>query len=77
MGGAQDKQQEIVNKDLKIKGVYLKKAINDGVRSIRLQGLPILGKYYKEANGNIIDGIGVFDLYTESPGPTFPVALVI
>ena len=73
MGGAQDKQQEIVNKDLKIKGVYLKKAINDGVPGLYVCGAyQFLGKYYKEANGNIIDGIGVFDLYTESPGPDVP-----
>lgn len=67
MGGAQDKQQEIVNDDLKIKGSFLKKAINDGVPGLYVCGAyQFLGKYYKEANGKIIDGIGVFDLYTKS-----------
>jgi len=65
MGGAQDKQQEIVNQDLKNKGLFLKKAINDGVPGLYVCGAyQFLGKYYKEADGKIIDGIGVFDLYT-------------
>lgn len=73
MGGAQDKQQEIVNQDLKSKGSFLKKAINEGVPGLYVCGAyQFLGKYYKEANGNIIDGIGVFDLYTESPGLNVP-----
>ena len=67
MGGAQDKQQEIVNQDLKIKGSFLKKAINDGVPGLYVCGAyQFLGKYYKLADGKIIDGIGAFDLYTES-----------
>jgi CobQ-like glutamine amidotransferase family enzyme len=71
MGGAQDKQQEIVNIDLKKnKGKYLKKAISSGVPGLYVCGAyQFLGKYYKEADGNIIDGIGIFDVYTESPGP--------
>lgn len=73
MGGAQDKQQEIVNQDLKNKGEFLKKAINDGVPGLYVCGAyQFLGKYYKEADGNIINGIGAFDLYTESPGLNVP-----
>jgi len=73
MGGAQDKQQEIVNKDLKIKGKYLKDAIAQGVPGLYVCGAyQFLGKYYKEADGNIISGIGAFDLYTENPGANVP-----
>jgi hypothetical protein len=73
MGGAQDTQQEIVNKDLKIKGKILKNVINDGVPGLYVCGAyQFLGKYYKEANGNIIDGIGIFDIFTESPGINVP-----
>lgn len=68
MGGAQDKQQEIVNSDLKVKGKFLKTAIKNGVPGLYVCGAyQFLGKYYKEADGNIINGIGAFDLYTESP----------
>jgi hypothetical protein len=73
MGGAQDTQQEIVNKDLKIKGKILKNVINDGVPGLYVCGAyQFLGKYYKEANGNIIDGIGIFDVFTVSPGINVP-----
>ncbi|MEK7177397.1 MAG: cobalamin biosynthesis protein CobQ, partial [Patescibacteria group bacterium] len=73
MGGAQDKQQEIVNQDLKNKGSFLKKLINEGVPGLYVCGAyQFLGKYYKEADGNIINGIGAFDLYTESPGQNVP-----
>ncbi len=73
MGGAQDKQQEIVNADLKNnKGKYLKTAIKNGVPSLFVCGAyQFLGKYYKTADGIIIDGLGIFDLYTENPGINF------
>ncbi len=70
MGGAQDKQQEIVNRDLKNnKGKYLKEAIANGVPGLFVCGAyQFLGKYYKTADGTMIEGLGVFDLYTENPG---------
>jgi len=74
MGGAQDKQQEIVNVDLKkIKGKYLKEVINNGTPGLFVCGAyQFLGKYYKTADGTMIDGLGVFDLYTESPELNVP-----
>ena len=74
MGGAQDKQQEIVNTDLKKnKGEYLKDAITRGVPGLFVCGAyQFLGEYYKAADGTIIDGLGVFDLYTENPGIKSP-----
>jgi len=74
MGGAQDKQQEIVNIDLKkIKGKYLKEAINIGTPGLFVCGAyQFLGKYYRAADGTMIDGLGVFDLHTESPGLNVP-----
>jgi len=74
MGGAQDKQQEIVNQDLKNnKGPYLKKAIEDGVPGLFVCGAyQFLGKYYKAADGTKIEGLSIFDLYTENPGNKFP-----
>ncbi|MCS6956450.1 MAG: hypothetical protein NZM02_01195, partial [Patescibacteria group bacterium] len=70
MGGAQDKQQEIVNKDLlEEKGKYLKNKIEDYTSGLYVCGAyQFLGKYYKAADGKIIKGLGIFDLYTESPG---------
>ena len=69
MGGAQDKQQETVAKDLFKKSKVLKTMIEENVPGLYICGAyQFLGKYYKEANGNTIDGLGIFDLYTENPG---------
>ncbi len=69
MGGAQDKQQEAVAKDLFAKSKELRNAIEKGIPGIYVCGAyQMLGNYYKEANGNLIKGLEIFDLYTESPG---------
>lgn len=74
MGGAQDTQQEIVSKDFtsrKIKA--LKSKVEDGTPGLYICGAyQFLGKYYKEANGTKIKGLGIFDLYTEHPGTGNP-----
>lgn len=74
MGGAQDKQQEIVNKDLETnKGKNLKLMIEKGIPGLYVCGAyQFLGKYYKAADGTIIKGLDIFDLYTESPGIDAP-----
>ncbi|MFH1833113.1 MAG: hypothetical protein ABH816_03000 [Candidatus Levyibacteriota bacterium] len=73
MGGAQDKQQQIVGKDLsreKIKA--LSEAIEDKIPGLYICGAyQFLGKYYKEADGKIIPGLGILDLYTENPGSDY------
>ncbi len=68
MGGAQDLQQEIVNKDLlENKGSILKRMIDEGTPGLYICGaFQFLGNYYKDAYGTTIDGLGVFDMYTES-----------
>lgn len=73
MGGAQDRQQTIVNEDLKKKKTVLSKAIEDGVPGLYVcGGFQFLGNYYKEADGTMIDGLEIFDLHTENPGETVP-----
>lgn len=74
MGGAQDKQQEIVNNDLKNnKGKLLIAAIENKTPCLFVCGAyQFLGKYYKAADGTVIDGLGAFDLYTVNPGLDFP-----
>lgn len=69
MGGAQDKQQKIVSKDLRKKSNVLKKMVEEGIPGLYICGAyQFLGKYYKEADGTIINGLGILDLYTENPG---------
>lgn len=70
MGGAQDKQQEIVNKDLaKNKGKYLIERIEAGIPGLFICGAyQFMGKYYKTVEGHIIKGLSLFNIYTENPG---------
>jgi len=69
MGGAQDRQQRIVAFDLKNKSKTLGEMIEDGTPGLYICGAyQFLGKYYKEADGRIIDGLCIFDLFTDNPG---------
>ena len=69
MGGAQDLQQEIVNKDLlSKKGQTIAELIEKGIPGLFICGaFQFLGKHYKDAYGTKIKGIGIFDMYTETP----------
>lgn len=70
MGGAQDKQQSIVNTDLKTHHKSLSEMIDEGVPGLYVcGGFQFLGNYYREADGTVVDGLGIFDLFTENPGP--------
>ena len=68
MGGAQDIQQEIVNKDLiENKGGKLFEMIENNTPALFICGAyQFLGKYYKDTYGTKIKGLGIFDMYTES-----------
>lgn len=72
MGGAQDRQQQIVSEDLMRKREILKGKIEDGVSGLYICGAyQFLGKYYKEADGTTIPGLDILDLYTENPGTNY------
>ena len=69
MGGAQDRQQTIVNEDLKRIKKSLSSKIEKGTPGLYVcGGFQFLGKYYKEADGTKVAGLSIFDLYTENPG---------
>lgn len=70
MGGAQDTQQEIVTKDLMgKKGNVLKTKVMEGVPGLYICGAyQFLGKYYKTADGKILNGLNIFPLHTTNPG---------
>ncbi|HSW96423.1 MAG TPA: hypothetical protein VLF89_01210 [Candidatus Saccharimonadales bacterium] len=69
-GGAQDSQQTLVFQDLKeSKGKVLQGMIEDSIPGLYICGAyQFLGKYYKEADGTTINGLGIFDLHTINPG---------
>jgi CobQ-like glutamine amidotransferase family enzyme len=69
MGGAQDRQQTIVAKDLEKKKSILQEKIENGTPGLFIcGGFQFLGKYYKESDGTVIRQLGVLDVYTENPG---------
>lgn len=69
MGGAQDRQQTIVAKDLYKKKGILKQMIDSGVPGLYIcGGYQFLGKYYQEADGTKIEQLGLLDFFTQHPG---------
>ncbi|MGK7917442.1 MAG: type 1 glutamine amidotransferase [Prochloraceae cyanobacterium] len=69
-GGAQDRQQEIVMRDLKgSKAEALSNKIEAGTPGVFTCGSPqLLGKYYEPALGQKIEGLGLLNLFTKHPG---------
>lgn len=73
-GGAQDREQEIVMRDLrKHKGKIIKELIEHDVPALFVCGSPqLMGKLYEPAVGEEIEGLGIFDMETRNPGPQAP-----
>ncbi len=69
-GGAQDRQQEIVMRDLKgPKGETIKRLIEKGVPALFVCGAPqLMGQYYEPGFGKRIKGLGIFDMVSIHPG---------
>jgi hypothetical protein len=70
-GGAQDRQQEIVMRDLQgAKAAAIKSRIEAGIPGVFTCGSPqLLGHYYEPALGQRIEGLGILDLVSRHPGP--------
>lgn len=70
MGGAQDTQQEIVERELRgATGNMICKMIDRGTPTLLVcGGYQFLGKYYVTAQGKKISGLGLLPLYTTNPG---------
>lgn len=73
-GGAQDRQQEIVMRDLQgAKAKAIKEQIEQGIPCVFTCGSPqLLGHYYEPAFGQRIEGLGILDLVSKHPGPDVP-----
>ena len=69
-GGAQDRQQEIVMRDLKgAKAETFRAKIEAGTPGVFTCGSPqLLGHYYEPAQGQKIEGLGLLDLVSKHPG---------
>jgi lipid II isoglutaminyl synthase (glutamine-hydrolysing) len=73
-GGAQDRQQEIVMRDLQgAKAEALKTKLDQGTPGVFTCGSPqLLGHYYEPSQGKRIEGLGVLDLVSRHPGIEAP-----
>ncbi len=73
-GGAQDRQQELVLRDLQgEKAALLAAKLGAGVPGVFTCGSPqLLGHTYEPAWGQRLDGLGILDLTSKHPGPKVP-----
>jgi CobQ-like glutamine amidotransferase family enzyme len=71
IGGAQDREQKRVADDLlATKGAALHEAAQAGMAMLAVcGGYQLFGRYYREADGTELPGLGIFDLHTAHPGP--------
>lgn len=66
-GGGADQEQSILAKDLIKYKDNIKEAIENKVFFLLICGAyQLFGRYYKDVDGNIIDGLDVFTYYTEA-----------
>ncbi|MDD4462289.1 MAG: glutamine amidotransferase [Eubacteriales bacterium] len=68
LGGGQDHEQNLLLSDLiDLKGPALREAIEADLPVLCVcGGYQLMGRYYQEADGRRIEGLGVLDLYTEA-----------
>lgn len=72
-GGAQDREQELVMKDLHKKKKFIKQLIEQNVPALFVCGAPqLMGNYYEPAVGQRIEGLDIFDMVSKHPGPDKP-----
>ncbi|MEO0834631.1 MAG: type 1 glutamine amidotransferase [Cyanobacteria bacterium J06642_3] len=73
-GGAQDRQQEIVMRDLQgAKAQTLQTKLDQGTPGVFTCGSPqLLGHYYEPALGTRIEGLGLLDMVSRHPGIDAP-----
>ncbi len=71
VGGAQDREQRRVAEDLRsVKGEAIREAVKAGVTVLAVcGGYQLFGRVYRQASGAELEGLGVFDLWTEHRGP--------
>ena len=66
-GGGADNEQQILAEDLIKYKEQIKEAVSNGVFFLLICGsYQLFGQYYKGVEGNIIQGLEIFDYYTEA-----------
>ena len=69
-GGAQDREQEIVMRNLYKQKAAIKELIEKNKPALFVCGAPqLMGNYYEPSEGQRIEGLGIFDMHSKHPGP--------
>lgn len=67
LGGGADKEQTLIYKDLLARKESILKAQQSGTAFLLIcGGYQLFGQYYLDQDGQKIDGLGIYDYYTES-----------
>ena len=67
LGGGADKEQTLIYKDLLARKESILKAKESGIAFLLIcGGYQLFGQYYLDQDGQKIDGLGIYDYYTES-----------
>ena len=67
LGGGADKEQTLIYKDLLARKESILKAQESGTAFLLIcGGYQLFGQYYLDQDGQKIDGLGIYDYYTES-----------
>ena len=67
MGGGSDKEQKVVASDILQYQKKIRAAYDSGVFFLLICGaMQLFGKYYRDAEDNMIKGLEIFEYYTES-----------
>lgn len=70
MGGGADAEQRKLYPDLISRKAKLAEAVADNTMVLAIcGGYQLLGKYYIDGSGHQVDGLGLFDFYTQSGKP--------
>ncbi len=72
IGGGQDREQRRIGKDLQGRAAALRDYRDaDGVILAVCGGYQMFGATYRDIDGEVLDGVAVFDMVSSHPGPTF------
>ncbi len=69
LGGGADKEQNMIYEDLCKRKASIEKALKNQTAFLLIcGGYQLFGQYYKDQDGKMIDGLKIFDYYTEANG---------
>lgn len=67
MGGGADREQNLIYDDLLSRKDNILKAMKHNTAFLLIcGGYQLFGQYYKDQDGNVVKGLGIFDYYTEA-----------